>query len=213
MVSVGAVLGVAAVALGLVLTPGPNMIYLVSRSISQGRAAGMVSLGGVAVGFLCYLMAAAVGLASLFQAVPAAYHVVKIAGAAYLGFLAWQTLRPGGRSAFETYEGEGHSRRRLFTLGLVTNLLNPKIALLYAALLPQFVSPDHGPVWQQFLQLGAVQIVVAVTVNALIVLTASAIAVYLVRHPAVLRAQRWGSGTLLGAFAVKMAFSHAPARP
>lgn len=213
MISSGAVVGVSVIALGLVLTPGPNMIYLVSRTIAQGRAAGLVSLAGVAVGFGCYLVAAAMGLASLFQAVPAAYHVVKIAGAVYLGFLAWQTLRPGGHSAFEPADVGGHSRGRLFSLGLVTNLLNPKIALMYAALLPQFVSPDHGPVWQQLVQLGTVQIAVALGVNALIVLTAAGLAGYLRERPRVLLAQRWLSGTLLGGFAVKMALSHAPARP
>lgn len=212
MVSTGAVVAVAVVALGLVLTPGPNMIYLVSRSIAQGRAAGLVSLGGVAVGFFCYLAAASLGLASLFQTVPAAYHVVKVAGAAYLAYLAWQTLRPGGRSAFEPGAVANHSRFRLFTLGLVTNLLNPKIALMYAALLPQFVSPEQGPVWRQLLQLGSVQIAVAISVNALIVITASGLAVYLHGRPRVLRVQRWLSGTMLGGFAVKMALSHAPAR-
>lgn len=213
MISSGAVLGVAVIALGLVLTPGPNMIYLVSRTIAQGRAAGLVSLAGVAVGFGCYLVAATMGLASLFQAVPTTYHVVKIAGALYLGLLAWQTVRPGGRSAFEPTDVGGHSRRRLFSWGLVTNLLNPKIALMYAALLPQFVDPADGPVWRQLVQLGTVQIVVALAVNALIVLTAAGLAGYLHERPRVLRMQRWLSGTLLGGFAVKMAMSHAPARP
>lgn len=212
MITTGAVVGVSVIALGLVLTPGPNMIYLVSRSIAQGRTAGMISLSGVAVGFLCYLAAATMGLATLFEAVPAAYHVVKIAGAAYLGYLAWQTLRPGGRSAFEPRDVRGHSRARLFSLGLVTNLLNPKIALMYAALLPQFVTPGAGAVWRQFVQLGVVQIVIAVSVNALIVLTASGLAGHLHRRPRVMRLQRWLSGTLLGGFAVKLALSHAPAR-
>ena len=88
MVSWSAVFGVFAVALVLVLTPGPNMIYLVSRSISQGRRAGMVSLVGVAVGFLVYLTATNLGLAAVFTAVPALYIAVKLAGAVYLGWLA-----------------------------------------------------------------------------------------------------------------------------
>lgn len=76
------------------------MIYLVSRSITQGRLAGLVSLLGVALGFLVYLAAAAAGLATIFVAVPAAYTALKLAGAAYLLYLAWQTLRPGGTNAF-----------------------------------------------------------------------------------------------------------------
>lgn len=207
LVSSGALIGVALVALGMVVSPGPNMVYLASRSISQGRRAGLISLAGVALGFLLYLCAAAAGLTALFVAVPGAYQVVKLAGAAYLGWLAWQTLRPGGGSPFETRELEAHSSRRLFGMGVLTNLLNPKIALMYAALIPQFIEPDRGATWWQFLQLGGAQIAVAVSVNALIVLAAAAVAGYLARHPRVLRAQRYASGTLLGFFAARMATS------
>ncbi|EAQ00322.1 RhtB family transporter [Janibacter sp. HTCC2649] len=211
MVSTTAILGVALLALGLVLTPGPNMVYLASRSISQGRAAGLVSLAGVALGFLCYLVAAACGLSALFAQVPAAYTVVKLAGAAYLAHLAWGMLRPGGASPFDARELAPHSRPRLFTMGLMTNLLNPKIALLYAALIPQFISPAAGSTFTQFVQLGAVQIAIAVGVNGLIVLGAAKVSGYLREHPRTMRAQRFLSGTVLGAFAAKMALSHRPA--
>lgn len=144
MIELSAALGVLVIALGMVLTPGPNMIYLASRAISQGRRAGLVSLGGTAVGFLCYLVAATAGLSALFVAVPAAYTTVKIAGALYLAWLAWSMLRPGGRSPFEPRPLEPESDARLFGMGLLTNLLNPKIALMYAALLPQFVNPADG---------------------------------------------------------------------
>ena len=89
------------VALGMVLTPGPNMIYLISRSICQGRAAGMISLGGVALGFVFYMICAAVGITALLMTVPLAYDALRIAGAAYLLFLAWQAIKPGGRSPFK----------------------------------------------------------------------------------------------------------------
>src|SRR5450830_1002765 len=88
------------VALGMALTPGPNMIYLISRSISQGRRAGFISLGGVALGFLFYMLCAAFGITAFVFAVPYAYDVLRFGGAAYLFYLAWQTLKPGGRSAF-----------------------------------------------------------------------------------------------------------------
>jgi len=207
LVPLASLLGVALVELGMVLTPGPNMVYLTSRAISQGRRAGLVSLAGVALGFVAYLVAAAAGLSALFVAVPEAYHAVKLLGAAYLAWLAWQILRPGGKSPFEPRELSPHSAARLFGMGLVTNLLNPKIALLYAALIPQFVDPALGATWWQFLQLGTAQIVVAVTVNGLIVLTAAAVAGYLAHHPRVLHTQRLASGTLLGFFAAKMATS------
>src|SRR5947199_8097328 len=94
-------LGFALVSLGMVLTPGPNMIYLVSRSISQGRMAGLISLGGVALGFVFYMLCAALGITALLIAVPYAYDALRIAGALYLVWLAWQGVRPGGRSPFQ----------------------------------------------------------------------------------------------------------------
>ena len=204
MVEIGAVIGVAAIGLGLVLTPGPNMIYLVSRSITQGRRAGLVSLGGVAVGFLVYLVAASAGLSAVFAAVPALYVAVKLAGAAYLLYLAWQALRPGGVSVFAPQALPADSDRRLFAMGLVTNLLNPKIAILYIALIPQFIDLSAGRVWLQSLTLGAVQIAVAVTVNTLIVLCAGLIAAFLARKPMWLRVQRAVMGTVLGLLAVRL---------
>ncbi|ATL65496.1 LysE family translocator [Nocardia terpenica] len=205
MIETSAVLGVALAALGLVLTPGPNMMYLVSRTVSQGRRAGMVSLIGVAVGFLCYLAAATAGITAIFAVVPGLYLALKLAGALYLGWLAWKALRPGGVSAFAPVDLPADSTRKLFTTGLVTNLLNPKIAILYMALIPQFVHPAQGSVWLQSLVLGAVQIAIALLVNGLIVLAAGAIATFLADRPLWLRAQRWITGTLLGTIAVLLA--------
>lgn len=205
MIGTAAVLGVAAAALGMVLTPGPNMMYLVSRTVSQGRRAGFVSLAGVAVGFAVYLAAATAGITAVFAVVPGLYLALKLAGAAYLGWLAWKTLRPGGVSAFAPATLPADPARRLFTMGLVTNLLNPKIAIMYMALIPQFVAPANGHVWLQSLSLGAVQITVALTVNALIVLSAGAVATFLGGRPLWLRAQRYVTGTVLGAMAALVA--------
>jgi len=93
-------LAFAAVALGMVLSPGPNMAYLVSRSICQGRLAGLVSLGGVALGFLTYMLLAAFGITALLFAIPYAYDGLRLCGAAYLAWMAWNALRPGGASPF-----------------------------------------------------------------------------------------------------------------
>lgn len=205
-----AVLGVALVELGMALTPGPNMVHLASRSIGQGVRAGLTALSGTAVGFVAYLVAATLGLASLFAAVPAAFVVVKVAGAIYLGYLAWQLLRPGGRSVFDPAQVVPIRPLRLFGMGLVTNLLNPKIALLYAALLPQFIDPTRS-VALQFLLLGAVQIVIGVTVNGLVVVGAGRIARFLRGRPRAISVQRWVSGTVLAAFAVKLAVEPQPA--
>jgi threonine/homoserine/homoserine lactone efflux protein len=212
MVTTGALVGIALVALGLVLTPGPNMIYLVSRSVTQGRRAGLISLFGVAAGFAVYLAAATAGIATLFVLVPSVYTTIKLAGAVYLLWLAWQTIRPGGSSAFRPRSLPLDGPRRLFTMGLVTNLLNPKIAILYVSLLPQFVDPERGHVAGQTLLLGLTQISIALTLNAGIVLTAGSVSGFLGRNPGWLRAQRWVTGTVLAGFAVQVALEKAPAR-
>ena len=195
---------IALVALGLVLTPGPNMLYLVSRSLTQGRRAGLISLVGTALGFLVYLAAAVLGISAVFVAVPTAYVVLKVAGAVYLLYLAWTVLRPGAQPLFEVRELPQDPPRRLVGLGLLTNLLNPKIAVLYVSLLPQFIDPERGSVALQSLVLGSIQIAIALTVNGLIVLLAGSLAVVLARRPAVARAQRWLMGTVLASFGVKL---------
>jgi threonine/homoserine/homoserine lactone efflux protein len=200
-----ALLGVALVALTMVLTPGPNMMYLVSRSISQGRRAGLVSLAGTVVGFVIYMTMVNLGLAAMFVLVPALYVALKLAGAAYLLFLAWQTLRPGGRSLFDQQALPSHSRGRLFRMGLLTNLLNPKAAIMYLALIPQFVAPAEGHVVLQGFVLGGVQICVSAAVNAVIVVAAGSIAVVLQRRPAWMRWQRRISGSLLALVGVRLA--------
>lgn len=205
MIGTSAVFGVSVVALGMVLTPGPNMIYLVSRSITQGRRAGVISLGGVALGFLIYLVATNLGLSAIFLAVPELYVAIKLAGAAYLAWLAWKALKPGGVSAFEPEQVPHDSPRRLFTMGLMTNLLNPKIAIMYLSLIPQFVDIEAGHMLFQGLALGALQIVVSIGVNLAIVLAAGAIATFLSRRPAWLRAQRYTMGAVLGTLAVTLA--------
>jgi threonine/homoserine/homoserine lactone efflux protein len=193
------------IALGMVLTPGPNMIYLVSRSICQGRAAGLVSLGGIAVGLMVYLLCAVLGITALFMAVPLAYDALRVGGALHLLYLAWQALRPGGRSPFELRELAQDSPRRLFSMGLFTALLNPKIAVLYLSLLPQFIQPhDHGSVMTQSLLLGSLQIATSISINGLIVLAAGSIAAFLACRPRWQAAQRILMGTVLGGLAVRM---------
>ncbi|MGW0174968.1 LysE family translocator [Rhodococcus sp. NPDC003322] len=211
MISTAAALGMALTALGMVLTPGPNMMYLVSRSISQGRTAGLISLSGTATGFVIYMAMANLGLAVVFLAVPWLYTGFKAAGAGYLAYLAWQALKPGGRGLFEPASLSRDSTGRLFGMGLVTNLLNPKAAIIYLALIPQFVDPGRGhPVAQGF-ALGGVQIAVSVAVNAAIVIAAGAVAALIAARPAWATWQRRVTGTLLGAVALLLA-REVPAR-
>jgi threonine/homoserine/homoserine lactone efflux protein len=205
MPSLTTLLAFALVALGMVLTPGPNMIYLISRSTSQGGLAGLIALGGVALGFVFYMLCAAFGITALLFAVPFAYDALRLAGAAYLLWLAWQAVRPGGQSPFRIDKLPVDGPAKLFTMGFLTNLLNPKIAMLYLALLPQFIDPAQGSVLAQSIVLGATQIAVSVSVNAMIAVTAGGIAAFLAARPFWMLAQRWLMGTLLAAFAVRMA--------
>lgn len=192
-------------ALFVSLTPGPNMVYLLSRSLCQGRRAGLVSLLGVVAGFLVHMFAAAIGLSALFMAIPLAYELLKWAGAAYLLWLAWQSVRPGARSPFEAQSLPADPPHRLFFMGFLTNLLNPKIAVFYLSIFPQFVSPEHGSVFAQSLQLGVSQIAVSVCVNLSIVLSAAQLSLWFARSPRWLAAQRYLMGTVLAALAVRLA--------
>ncbi|MDN3557495.1 LysE family translocator [Halomonas maura] len=198
-------IGFSLVALGMVLTPGPNMIYLISRSICQGRMAGLISLSGVALGFVFYMLCAAFGITAIVLAIPYAYDALRIGGALYLLWLAWQAVRPGGGSPFQVRQLPKDSHARLFCMGFVTNLLNPKIAIMYLALLPQFIEPQYGSVLAQSLMLGTFQIVISVGVNALIVVIAGAIASFLAGRPVWIAAQRWVMAGLLTSLAYRMA--------
>lgn len=205
MPELASLLTFATIALGMVLTPGPNMVYLISRSICQGRTAGLISLGGVALGFVFYMLCAAFGITALVLAVPYAYDTIRIAGALYLLWLAWQAVRPGGRSPFQVKDLPADSPRKLFLMGFLTNLLNPKIAVMYLSLLPQFIDPANGSILGQALVLGSVQIVISVCVNALIAVSAASIAVFLTQRPTFALVQRWVMGTVLTGLAVRMA--------
>jgi threonine/homoserine/homoserine lactone efflux protein len=190
----------ALVALTMALIPGPNMLYLISRSICQGRVAGLTSLAGVAVGFLPYMFAAAFGITALFSVVPLAYDALRLAGVAYLLYLAWQALKPGGRSPFQVRELQADKPRKLFVMGFMTNLFNPKAAMLYLSLLPQFAHPQNGSILTQSLALGFLQIAVSVAINGIIAISA----VCLASRPLWATIQRWLMGTVLAGLAIQM---------
>lgn len=192
------------VSFGMVITPGPNMIYLISRSISQGREAGLISLCGVFVGFIFYMVCASLGITALVMAVPFAYDTLRIGGAIYLLYLAWQAIRPGGHSPFQIRELTKDSPKKLFVMGFVTNLLNPKVAVMYLSLLPQFIDPSRGNVLTQSITLGLTQITISVLVNTLIVIMAARIALFFSNRPFWQAIQRWLMGTVLAGLAIRM---------
>jgi threonine/homoserine/homoserine lactone efflux protein len=204
LISIASAAGIALVALTMVLTPGPNMIYLVSRSLSQGWQAGLMSLLGTIGGFVIYMTVANLGLAAVFRTARWLYAGVTLAGAAYLLYLAWQALRPGGFTLFQPRELPRDPAARLLRMGLLTNLLNPKAAIMYLALIPQFVVPGRAHLIAQGFALGLIQICVSAAVNATIVLTAGGLAAFLSRRPAWLGWQRRVTGLLLTAAAIHL---------
>jgi threonine/homoserine/homoserine lactone efflux protein len=195
----------AGAALLMVLTPGPNMIYLISRTVCQGRKAGVISLFGVAAGFLVHMFAAALGIAALFLAIPLAFDLLKWAGALYLLWLAWQAVRPGAGSPFEAKQLPPDRPSKLFLMGFLTNVLNPKIAVFYLAIFPQFIDLAQGSVFLQSVALGTTQIVISFAVNLLITLSAASLAAWFGRNPIWLVVQRYLMGFVLAGLAVRLA--------
>lgn len=188
----------------MALTPGPNMVYLISRSICQGRSAGVMSWFGVVLGFTVHMVCAAIGLTALFLAVPLGYELLKFVGALYLLWLAWQAVRPGSRSPFEARNLPPEPPRKLFMMGLLTSILNPKVAIFYLSVLPQFISPASGSVLAQSLLLGTTQVCIGSTVNLIVTLSAAVIAAWFANNRFWLAVQRYVMGLVLGVLAFKL---------
>ncbi len=194
----------AGAALLMAVTPGPNMLYLISRSLCQGRRAGLISWMGVVCGFAVHVCSASFGLTALFMALPLGYEILKYAGAAYLLWLAWQALRPGARSPLHAQTLPDETPRKLFLMGFLTNALNPKVAVFYMSILPQFIQPDHGSVLAQSLLLGGIQTMIASLMNLLIMLSASGIAAWFSANQLLLQVQRYLMGTVLAGLALRL---------
>lgn len=158
----------SAACLALTVTPGPDMLLIASRSAAQGRKAGFLTYAGIAAGCYCHALAVALGLAQLFTLVPIAYDIVRFAGAAYLIYLAVQTVRsapqPGGTAAPAAMR-----KRRVFRDGFITNVLNPKVALFMLALFPQFLNIEAGGVFAQTMLLVTILNVIGLFVNGVVI--------------------------------------------
>ncbi|NTH14163.1 LysE family translocator [Agrobacterium rhizogenes] len=161
----------AAAAVVLTATPGPDMLLIASRSVSQGRAAGFLTYAGIALGTYCHALAAALGLSQLFMTVPIAYEIVRWAGCAYLLYLAYKTIRSEGSSFSPTSMLKQLSNKRIFAEGL--DLLNPKMVLFVLALFPQFVSPQGGSMIGQMLLLATILNGIGFFVNGSVILVGS----------------------------------------
>jgi threonine/homoserine/homoserine lactone efflux protein len=155
-----------AAALALLLVPGPAVLYVVTRSVDQGRPAGLASVLGVGIGSLVHITFAAIGLSALLASSAAAFSAVKWLGAAYLIWLGLQRLLTlGEEDAPAAVEPERLSR--VFLHGVVVNVLNPKTALFFLAFLPQFVDPARGAAWMQIVMLGATFVAVGLCTDSL----------------------------------------------
>lgn len=181
----------------LAATPGPNMLFLVSRTLAQGRAAGFVSLAGTSSGFALHAVAAALGLSALLAAVPLAYEVVRWAGAIYLAWLAFATWRASGAVEVRV-AAPREAPSRMFRQGLLTSVLNPKVAVFQLALFPQFVDPARGSVLLQSLVLAVTQLVIVVAGDSACVAAASRARRWFAARPGW---GRWSKRALAGVFA------------
>jgi threonine/homoserine/homoserine lactone efflux protein len=189
----------AASAVALVAVPGPNLIYIVTRSIDQGRGAGVASALGVEAATLVHIAAAAAGLSAALASSATAFSVVKYAGAAYLVFLAVRAFRErGGDPEGERAPAAG---RRVFAEGFVVNLLNPKVALFFLAFLPQFVDPNAGAAWTQVLVLGGLLAAIGLSIDLLYALAAGSLGGLIRGNAAVQRIRAGAAGSVYLALA------------
>jgi len=186
----------------LVVIPGPNMLYILTRGISEGRRSAVVSALGVETGLVVHIGAAAVGLSAVLASSATAFNAVRYAGAAYLVYLGLRALLRRAPDAAAGAPAREPSLRRAFRDGLLVNTLNPKVALFFLAFLPQFVDPALGSVALQVLVLGLVFTLVAVVLDMAVAFASGALGTWLRRRPAFLRLQGRVSGgiyLLLGA--------------
>ncbi len=191
----------------MVLSPGPNMIYLISRSLSQGKKAGIISLFGVISGFLFHILMVSFGLTAIFFAIPYAFIVVKFLGIIYLLYLAYSTVKSKNKIFDADQNLKKDKPLKLFNIGLLTNILNPKMAVFYLSFFPQFIKPEYGSILGQSFQLGFIQITISFTINLLIVLSAAKMANWFSKKPIWLRIQKWFMASVLTGLAVKMALT------
>jgi threonine/homoserine/homoserine lactone efflux protein len=196
-------------ALTLLVIPGPAVLYIVTRSVDQGRAAGLASVCGIHVGTLVHVAAAALGLSALLVSSATAYNTVRWVGAAYLVWLGVQRLlaRDEPSGPLPDRAGARRGLRRIFAQGVVVNVLNPKTALFFFAFLPQFVDPSRGSVPFQMLVLGLAFLVLGLLSDGAYALAASTGAGWLRRRPGVARASRLVSGGVLISLGVTTALA------
>lgn len=197
-------LAFTAAALVLTITPGPDMTLFMAKTLTQGRKAGIAAVLGATSGLIIHTILASIGVSALLAASASAFTVLKIVGAAYLIWLAWQSIRNGSSLALEAVEVPKQSFHRVWLQGLGVNILNPKIVLFFVTFLPQFVSASDPHAVSKLLFLGGYFVALGMPLCFLMVLGASALARTLKSSPKVMRAFDFAFAGIMGSFALKL---------
>ena len=188
----------------LALIPGPDMVYVLARSVGQGRKAGIVSALGVSVGLLVHTSAAALGLSALLMSSAFAYTAVKYLGAVYLIYLGVRIVLSKDTGSLSTLKQA--SLKRIFSQGVITNVLNPKIALFFLAFLPQFVDVSSGQVAWQIITLGIIFNVIGTLWHIALASLAGSAGSWLRKRPSFSYIQKWFTGSILIALGIRVAW-------
>ena len=194
MPDVGSIITFAIASVALLLIPGPAVIYILNRSVSDGREVGLSAVAGLELGNLVHAIAASAGLSAVLATSATAFNTVKWLGAGYLVFVGLRTLLT--RPAAVATESTSVSRRRTFVQGIVVNTLNPKVALFFLSYLPQFIDPDKGAAWSQALVLGITFVLIGCVTDGMYALTASALRDKLLSGRTLPFVQRYVAGTV-----------------
>jgi threonine/homoserine/homoserine lactone efflux protein len=189
------------------LTPGNDMLYVMARSSGQGTKAGIVSALGIGAGCLVHIMAAVIGLSALLAQSAMAFTLIKYLGAAYLIYLGVKSVLSKKHSLSINKNLKKLSHKKIFWQGVITNILNPKVALFFLAFLPQFITAHKGNTWLQILFLGTWFDVVGTLVNVLVALLFGKIGSWLSQSPAFVQWQERITGIILIALGIKVALS------
>ncbi|MFM7488754.1 MAG: LysE family translocator [Actinomycetota bacterium] len=190
----------AVASVALLLIPGPAVIYVLNRSVSDGREVGLAAVAGLELGNFVHVLAASAGLSAVLATSATAFNAVKWLGAAYLVFVGLRTLSTKPRVI--AGDSASVSRRRSFSQGVIVNTLNPKVALFFLSYLPQFIDPDNGAAWTQALVLGSIFVAIGCLTDGMYALTASALRTVLLRGRTLPFVQRYVAGTVFVALGV-----------
>lgn len=206
MIDLQTLLLFSAASLALAATPGPDMILVVARTAVQGRMAGLVTQLGVSVGSAVHAIILALGLSQLFLAVPYAYDLVRYLGAAYLLYLAWQAFTGDASFAKESTAGKKLPLGVIFRQGVLSDVLNPKVALFYLALFPQFLDPEAGSVGLQIMILALILLLIDLALHLVLIWAIGGVRSLSPERWAITRWSRYFLGLVFGGLAAKLVF-------